>query len=850
MALQDLRNRADADEANTKFVLDQGNLHATFQARQGKDAADHFDSYSKESQDLRVKGGAGLNPEARRMYDSESRGYMQRNIFSAATYAAGQNKHYLNETSKSKVDMLINQVLLNPNDENMYKEGLEKVANEAYNQVELSGMDDPDGVAKAELGGMYQSKIVAARVNGTLKTNAPLAQKMLDEAKKNGTIRGDDALKIEPAIRQNLQRQASRSASDNVNSDFPPYLVPQQRDRTIGIDSQMLNVYRLAARNHPELEFAPGVQPGRKPGDRNKRGLSIDLIPLVNGKEAPEGDQAPIQKAMEEAAKQLATPMTSENGHYTITPPPGGEFGVSAGLMSVLDAVRHAEVNHPWKDGERSGYTETVSGQHFKPENFPDSHPYEHAGFRYFHGRHGLSSASGAYQETLTTYRDNVRAYGIRGMTEAAQTQRAAMKASDLYKSTGAWRNFPDATGDLEADAERFGGDPGWWRQAVAPALHREWTSVPGGLEPNDKTRNWIQNAVDRFNDASKGEQPKSLPPQTEGERIERAVRYVKEKYPDDPDLPDLARDRVMTDFNRAKSIKQNQDYTDRNAMLEGVHSPRPDGTLPTSIEEVTAMDPKFAAAWERMDAIHRQPFYSAIALNAKGDRNWDNDSIKLYQRIMAMSMGDGDRAGFLDVDPTSLKLPIRGKLAIANAQNQVLAKSTVDPRMGHAMDTVNDILGEQGISKTTRKDDWYQIRGAMQDAMQDYQAIHKVPMKDDEVRKMAKRMIGQVPLTEAWDKFWSFSGQDWFFRMSVPQEEVDMLRANPKFKDLDDKEIQRLYVRYQYLKLYEKGKEGAEERPRTGGSLRTATEEQVEEGLKAQIKAATDVVPAGPVKE
>ena len=180
---------------------------------------------------------------------------------------------------------------------------------------------------------------------------------------------------------------------------------------------------------------------------------------------------------------------------------------LSAGQMSVLDAIAHAEVDRPWIGDQRGGYDETVSGQRFNPDDYARSHPYASGNFRPFWNRRvGLpSTASGRYQETQTTYNDNVKNYGIPGFSREAQDQRAWMKASDLYGGNNAWQRYPGATGDLKADVEKFGSDPKWWSTAAAPALHHEWTSVPGGPEPNDKTYNWISNAVYGFNNGTPG---------------------------------------------------------------------------------------------------------------------------------------------------------------------------------------------------------------------------------------------------------------------------------------------------------------------------------------------------------
>jgi muramidase (phage lysozyme) len=182
--------------------------------------------------------------------------------------------------------------------------------------------------------------------------------------------------------------------------------------------------------------------------------------------------------------------------------------GLSPSQYSVLDAIAHAEVRQPWNGNTRSGYGETVSNQRFDPSDYSAAHPYESGKFRYYQGKYGPSSASGRYQETLSTYRDNVKKYGIAGFSPDAQDRRAFAKASDLYQTSGAWKNYQGATGDLSKDVEKFGGDRNWWSSAAAPALKNEWTSVPGGLEPNPSTRGWVNNAVARYNNQGTGALP------------------------------------------------------------------------------------------------------------------------------------------------------------------------------------------------------------------------------------------------------------------------------------------------------------------------------------------------------
>jgi muramidase (phage lysozyme) len=187
---------------------------------------------------------------------------------------------------------------------------------------------------------------------------------------------------------------------------------------------------------------------------------------------------------------------------------PGIPSMLSKSQQLVSDVIAHAEVvGHGFgidpATGKpiRTGYDQTVSGQTFNTDEFQGQHPYESGRFRpyvYTSGPHAgqISTASGRGQETLTTYRESARNYGVTGFTPAAQDARTFYKAEDLYKKSDPASRFPGATGNLEKDVEKFGTDPNFWSRAFAPAAAKEWTSVPGGEQPNDSTRTWIANAV------------------------------------------------------------------------------------------------------------------------------------------------------------------------------------------------------------------------------------------------------------------------------------------------------------------------------------------------------------------
>lgn len=91
----------------------------------------------------------------------------------------------------------------------------------------------------------------------------------------------------------------------------------------------------------------------------------------------------------------------------------------------------------------------------------------------------GYSTAAGKYQITAPTWDDYAGKVGAKDFSPANQDAVAAAIAADRYKrSTG--RDLAD---DLRAGKV----------QDAAGALRSTWTSIPGGIEPNDATRGFFQ---------------------------------------------------------------------------------------------------------------------------------------------------------------------------------------------------------------------------------------------------------------------------------------------------------------------------------------------------------------------
>src|SRR5881296_1863655 len=103
-ALQELRNQADADELHSKYVIESSKLRAQYQSSEGKDAPDRLEGHMKDLETLRQQiGSEAKNDFTRKLYDGHTRGFMAREVYSAAQHAATENKRYNNKVLDDKL---------------------------------------------------------------------------------------------------------------------------------------------------------------------------------------------------------------------------------------------------------------------------------------------------------------------------------------------------------------------------------------------------------------------------------------------------------------------------------------------------------------------------------------------------------------------------------------------------------------------------------------------------------------------------------------------------------------------------------------------------------------------------
>ncbi len=284
-------------------------------------------------------------------------------------------------------------------------------------------------------------------------------------------------------------------------------------------------------------------------------------------------------------------------------------------------------------------------------------------------------------------------------------------------------------------------------------------------------------------------------------ERIDEAREKAKKLAPDDPLMADYATQRVISDWNQARSVKKDFDLNNKNTLSKSLMGQfDPNGKLPTTVEELTA-NPEARAAWEQTNPKDQRSYLAALSKNAKGDQGWTQDSLK--RNLQLKGLAQADPKAFMEVDILNENLPNSAKIALANQQISLKGKAESDPRVTHAMQVLRPMTQAAGLDPTKDKDQFYQFVGSLQDAMDQYQKDNKKLPNADEINKMGARLLQQTHSNEFWIPF----SKEPFFTLPVPEKEQARIKADPFWVSRGvtptDKDIQRIYTREQYNQLY-----------------------------------------------
>src|SRR5258706_897398 len=217
IALQNLQNEAEATEADAKYMQAAGDLHAEFNAKQGKERVDAYPKYKQDLDTARQSIRGGLSsPMSQKMFDRSSLSTMGRSIFNSAGVAAEGQRQYVIQSAVSQSKLDANTVSENPDDPNTFQDKLQQARKNAITISAAKG--NPEGSPQEQLeiknavSNLYYSKI-----DGKANKDPYTASKWL--TKYRTELNDEDLPKLELKVRNQARAIDAQNIANEIYNE-------------------------------------------------------------------------------------------------------------------------------------------------------------------------------------------------------------------------------------------------------------------------------------------------------------------------------------------------------------------------------------------------------------------------------------------------------------------------------------------------------------------------------------------------------------------------------------------------------------------------------------------------------
>jgi hypothetical protein len=288
-------------------------------------------------------------------------------------------------------------------------------------------------------------------------------------------------------------------------------------------------------------------------------------------------------------------------------------------------------------------------------------------------------------------------------------------------------------------------------------------------------------------------------------ERIQEGRDIADKQFPNDPQMKEYVTSAIRQGYQGHKRDVKDTEDNNRLTLANAINGDM-GGKVPTTVEELRAIHPDVDKAWDDLPGTKKGAFLRALANNAKGDYGETEANYRTYQSLrgMANSTDEKDRLDFLNKNMIDEEMPRKWRTQLIKLQERLRQDSSADPRVNHAMRIITDY----GIAPDPKdKEATNQFRGALQEALDVEQEQSQKPPDAKKIKEIGSRLIQQMADPTKFTFGGLLNRTTPMYERSVPSEIIDKIKADPRWKasgiEPDEKQIQREYLRMQYIKLY-----------------------------------------------
>lgn len=213
LAMQELANQSAAREADAKYMIELGKIHAEYNSLQGPEAINQLPKYQQLADKLRADTAKGLNPMARRMYDASARSTMARTLFNWAGHAATENKKWAVQSATAQLDLDAKSVEDDPNDDLLFQDKLGRMRRGVATVAGALNLP-PDSPQAQKLLLERTSALWSSRILGLSRTDPDAADRLLQSHKTELTQQ--DFLRLDQSVRTQARSIGTANLAQEV----------------------------------------------------------------------------------------------------------------------------------------------------------------------------------------------------------------------------------------------------------------------------------------------------------------------------------------------------------------------------------------------------------------------------------------------------------------------------------------------------------------------------------------------------------------------------------------------------------------------------------------------------------
>jgi len=214
-AMQELHEQSRANAAAADVENQQANNFVNFRELMGKNAVDAYPKYQADLDAVRASGREGLSPQGQLWYDQETRRSTNMFKVNGASHAAQENRTYAIGAADASIESATKSMQAAPDDPKVTEAALQKIRDQVkFKFGDLGGMSPEEVKVK-------QADAVNKAMNGQIRSLAkdkPIeAQKLFDQAVKDGDLYGEDLTNLSWYIRHQRNTIGARTtAADSM----------------------------------------------------------------------------------------------------------------------------------------------------------------------------------------------------------------------------------------------------------------------------------------------------------------------------------------------------------------------------------------------------------------------------------------------------------------------------------------------------------------------------------------------------------------------------------------------------------------------------------------------------------